>query len=106
MSERRKTIKIEIQGPREPLEVSIDLRDKVGYVRVRAGRPIEQTIEHSPGVYLDVDPEGLLVGFEFFLPASIEGIRDAATEYLRRESEVDEELTEAVDTAGRLIGSV
>jgi uncharacterized protein YuzE len=65
-----------------PVEIDLDLEHHVAYVRVRKNKP-ERTIEHAPGVLLDVDAEGRLVGLEVLLPASVQGIDEASEKYLK-----------------------
>jgi hypothetical protein len=74
-------LSINILGPRPPVRMDLDLEHHVAYVRVRRNKP-KRTIEHAPGVLLDVDAAGRLVGLEVLLPASVEGIDDASEKYL------------------------
>lgn len=74
-------LRVNFRGPKPPVEIDLDLEHHVAYVRVRKNKP-KRTIEHAPGVLLDVDAEGRLVGFEVLLPASVQGIEDASEKYL------------------------
>lgn len=75
-------LRVNFRGPKPPVEIDLDLEHHVAYVRVRKNKP-KRTIEHAPGVLLDVDAEGRLVGFEVLLPASVQGIEDASEKYLK-----------------------
>jgi uncharacterized protein YuzE len=98
-------ILIEISGPRRPLEVTVDEAHKCAYVRVRFGT-VWQTIEHAPGVYLDVDAEGRLLGIELLFPTSAKGIQDAAEYYLQHEADADAEVPAAISKAGKILEAV
>jgi hypothetical protein len=74
-------LSVNLLGPRPPVWIDLDLEHHVAYVRVRKNKP-KRTIEHAPGVLLDVDAAGRLVGLEVLLPASVEGIDDASEKYL------------------------
>ena len=76
-------LRVNLRGPKPPVEIDLDLEHHVAYVRVRKNKP-KRTIEHAPGVLLDVDAAGRLVGLEVLLPASVEGIDDASEKYLAR----------------------
>ena len=47
-----------------------DLESGALYVRI-SDSPIEETVQHADGVYLDVDAEGLVVGVEFLTLAEL-----------------------------------
>jgi len=99
-------ILIEISGPRRPIEVTVDTKARAAYVRVRFGT-IHQTLEHSPGVMLDVDAEGRLLGFETLLPCSAKGIQDAADYYIQKAgADVDDQVPTAMRRAGSLLQAV
>jgi uncharacterized protein YuzE len=73
-------MRVNVCAPK-PVEIDLDLEHRVAYVRVRKSKP-KRTIEHAPGVLLDVDAAGRLVGLEVLLPASAAGIDDASQKYL------------------------
>jgi len=74
-------LRVNVRGPKPPVEIDLDLEHHVAYVRVRKNKP-KRTIEHAPGILLDVDAEGRLVGLEVLLPASVQGIEEASEKYL------------------------
>lgn len=90
-------ITISISGPRLPVEIRFDRVAQAVYIRIRFG-PVARTIEHSAGVYLDVDPEGRLLGIEAYVPVQFSGIKDAAAEYLKTDED-----RKAIDEASRFV---
>jgi uncharacterized protein YuzE len=99
-------ILIEINGPRRPIEVTVDTKARAAYVRVRFGT-IHQTLEHAPGVMLDVDAEGRLLGFEMLLPCSAQGIQDVADYYIQKAgADADDQVPDAMRRAASLLQAV
>ena len=93
-------IKITIRGPRPPLDVRIDPIHAIGYVRVRRGE-VARTIEHSPGVLLDVDAGGRLLGIELvnLKRRVVARIKDVGDRYLDRSDEEEGALAEGLRAA-------
>lgn len=99
-------ILIQISGPREPLEVTIDRAARAAYIRVRFGT-VYRSIEHSEGVVLDVDAEGRLLGFEVMLPAPAKNILDVADYYIDKGGpDADSAVRAAMNDAAQILGAV
>ena len=92
-------MELHIEGP-APLEVTLNPTTGAADIRVRQGR-VTGTVQHSQGVYLDVDAEGLLLGIELLLPVPPTRVALASRKYLSGAGSAD--LRRAVAMATRAI---